>query len=319
VGEELLHNVSVAQAYRYLEEEKRYCATGHPLAITAPIDLVQLINEAKNDAERKGAEVLALVPTEEPLGRPFKFQPAWYDELKSRANEFNKLLGFGPSVLRALATQVQVEQLGIEVDAAWVPSDEWCYWFLHRQMNLTPRRITSHAVLPAQMEQQARLHGITLSRLAIMISEGLQLKHLSGSDEFACHFFSQNNFKWELKGAKQVPNLLKEDKRQITGDFAHNANGRIIAVHLIFDGTTERSLPSINIRKQQRYNRVLFSRTVNHWANHVSNAVPYRPSSTPRFSHTFTSLYSRSGNQVRFHQQDLRLAPLRDSKGPGHF
>ena len=32
-----------------------------------------------------------------------------------------------------------------------------------------------------------------------------------------------------------MENVNKQDRRQITGDIAHNAEGDVIAVHLIFD------------------------------------------------------------------------------------
>ena len=87
--------------------------------------------------------------------------------------------------MQAFANLVYAENLGIAPEEAWVPSKEWCSWFMHNVMHLTPRRITSHACTPQQVEEQERLHKITLQRLAIKFHEGMNIKHLSGSDEFA--------------------------------------------------------------------------------------------------------------------------------------
>lgn len=93
----------------------------------------------------------------------------------------------------------------------------------------------------------------------------MKVKHLSGSDEYACHLFSQAKWKWEKKGAKKMESLLGQDRRQITGDVAHNAEGTVIAVHAIFDGKTERSLPSHTNMSNPKFAKYLFSFTDNHW------------------------------------------------------
>jgi hypothetical protein len=63
---------------------------------------------------------------------------------------------------------------------------------------------------------------------------------------------------------------MKEDKRQLTGDFAHNAEGTIIGTHVIVYGETDRALANDTILKDPRFQYHLFSRTLNHWCDHTT-------------------------------------------------
>ncbi len=66
---------------------------------------------------------------------------------------------------------------------------------------------------------------------------------------------------------------LKEDKRQYTGDVCVNAVGDVVAVHAIFAGKTEKSLPSLQVRNDPRLAHFKFSVTTNHWADHTSKVA----------------------------------------------
>jgi hypothetical protein len=175
--------------------------------------------------------------------------------------------------VQSFATSIASKNLNIPLQSAWQPSKEWGLWFLNNIMKLTPRRITSHAVSAKESEEHERFHNITLQRLAIMFHEGLKLKHVSGSDEFGMHYFSQAKWKWDKKGSKKVERYMKEDKRQFTGDFAHNAEGTIIATHVIMDGKTDRALPHGTIRKDPKFQYYLFSRTVNLWCDDTTKCA----------------------------------------------
>ena len=262
--QKLDHQVSRATAFRYLAKEKELWNKGDACALLERVDLVDLINATRSEDKER----TLLMPKEEPMGRPHEFQPTWYPALAERCNKLQKLLGFGPHVVQAFAILVYADKMEMEPEMAWVPSIEWCYWFLHKIMDVTPRRITSHASTLTQKEEQEKLHKITLQRLAIKFSEGMKVKHLSGSDEFALHLFSHAKWKWEKKGAKKVESLLAQDRRQITGDIATNSEGTVIAVHCIFDGKTERSLPTRSILNDPMFALYLFSVTDNHWCNH---------------------------------------------------
>jgi len=194
---DLGHKVAPSTASRYLAMEKELYAKNDPSAVMKKPNLVELINLTRSEEK----ELKVLMITDEPRGRPHEFPPEWYPLLSERCSKMQKLLGFGPHIVQAFANLLQAEMLEVAPEEVWVPSEEWCYWFMHTQMGLTPRRITSHACTPQQVEEQERLHNITLQRLAIKFHEGMKIKHLSGSDEFAMHLFSHAKWKWEKKGA----------------------------------------------------------------------------------------------------------------------
>jgi hypothetical protein len=177
------------------------------------------------------------------------------------------------------------------------------------EMGLSWRRVTGSAVSIADQTKQDELHKLNLERLAIMLAgiDGppLQLKYLMGADEFGMHLFPHgelvrcgslclmrslhisnlsiheaalllsnaftDNYKWEEKGAQHVKTSLKEDKRQYTGDICVNALGQVVAVHQIFAGKGQRSLPSASV--MDKYPNFKFSVTSNHWANHESKVA----------------------------------------------
>ena len=85
------------------------------------------------------------------------------------------------------------------------------------------------------------------------------------------HLFPQAKWVWATKGSKHVTNPLKEDKRQYTRDIAHNANGEIIRVHMVFAGTTSKSLPDYQIRA--KYSHFQYGLSPNHWANHPTKVA----------------------------------------------
>jgi hypothetical protein len=176
---------------------------------------VQLINSTRcGDKERE-----MLIIEDEPHTRPQCFPEEWYPKLSEQCEQFMHLPGFGPHVVQSFATSMTAKNMSISLESGWQPSKEWV------------------------SAEQSEEHKITLSDS--LEEERLKLKHLSGSDEFGMHYLSQAKWKWEKVGAKRVENYMKEDTRQLMGDMAHNAEGDLIAVHTIFDGKTERSLPSL--------------------------------------------------------------------------
>ena len=79
---------------------------------------------------------------------------------------------------------------------------------------------------------------------------------------------------WVPKGVKHVQTSLKEDKRQYTGDVCVNAVGDVVAVHAIFAGKTEKSLPSLQVRNDPRLAHFKFSVTTNHWLREQDSLSP---------------------------------------------
>jgi hypothetical protein len=125
--------VSRATAFRYLAREKELYGAGKGFQ-TRP-DLAALLSSVKLEEK----QLKELLVEEEPeqqdsLGSPFTFQPAWYPELKLRCESIKRVMGFGPNVVAAFASAVHAQQLDIPLAEAWVPSKDWCYWFMHKQI-----------------------------------------------------------------------------------------------------------------------------------------------------------------------------------------
>ncbi|ORY11387.1 hypothetical protein BCR33DRAFT_829378 [Rhizoclosmatium globosum] len=99
----------------------------------------------------------------------------------------------------------------------------------------------------------------------------MPLTHLVGCDEFGAHIIPQGDRKWELKGAQHVDSMFSKDKRQYTGDLAIDAAGNVIAIHMIFAGKTDRSLPSSECR--ELFPKFVFHKTNNHWCDHASKVA----------------------------------------------
>ena len=279
VRADLGHEVSRATAYRYFEREKAlfdkdvlqgWTESG-PQALRRKPDVIALVN----DIDRARKEAKAMTVPDEPacvsVDRKFTFLPSWHAKLAKRCNELQDVMGFGVSIVQAFASEIYSEELLVPIAEAWVPSLEWCYWFLDKKLGLVKRRVTGSKASPEQQEIQQRLHLLNLQRLAILLHDGLNPKYIIGADEFGCHFFPHGNWKWEKKGAQHVTTSLKEDKRQYTGDIAHNAAGDIVCVHQIFAGKTTRSLPNPDVRA--KYPQFQFAHTLNHWANHETKVA----------------------------------------------
>ena len=66
-------------------------------------------------------------------------------------------------------------------------------------------------------------------------------------------------------GSKEVKSVVKEDRREYTGDITHNMDGDVVGVHQIWGGKYTSSLPHPQV--QQKYLSIKFSLSPNHWAN----------------------------------------------------
>ena len=117
---------------------------------------------------------------------------------------------------------------------------------------------------PGEARQTAQHHFATP---VVRIADGLDPKYIVGSDQFGMHLFPQASCMWVNTGDVEVKGSLAEDKRQYTGDIVHNARGDVIAVHAIFAGKTNASLPHAAVREDEKFSHFLFSHTPNHWAS----------------------------------------------------
>jgi hypothetical protein len=218
------------------------------------------------------AKSMETFPTVEPKlhnkrGASFKIDPLWYPTIKEECAEAEDTPGFGPEMVRAIAALVVVEKMALPVEDAgvWMPAKDWAYWFLRHELGYVLRRASGTPVSPEAASKQDALHKMTLQRLALRLDAGLKEEFVIGSDEFGLHLFPVSDYVWKKRGTKHVASALKEDKRQYTGDIAHNMAGQVVCVEQIWGGKTEASLPSPPKRAQ--YPHFLFATSVNHWAN----------------------------------------------------
>ncbi len=80
------------------------------------------------------------------------------------------------------------------------PSERWSFWFIHVQMHLSMWKVCGTPVSPQVMENQDKLHNITLQRLTVRIADGLDPKYMIGSDQFGMYLFPQDRGMWVHKG-----------------------------------------------------------------------------------------------------------------------
>lgn len=100
-------------------------------------------------------------------------------------------------------------QIMDEASARWMPSEDWCYWFMANKLDLVRRRVTGHQCNPEEQEVQRRIHEANLRKLALFLSRGGERRYIFGSDEFGLHLFPHYKYKWEKKGAEHVTSDLK--------------------------------------------------------------------------------------------------------------
>lgn len=275
VLQNLHHAISDTTAWRQLRDELRlwnlpapdkYSIDGRQCLRERP----KMVKVIMNDLVQTRREAQAMNSDTEPCfhqGRPFVFLEVWYQLLIETLEDVLDIPGFGPDMVAYYAANIYREKMALDCDdGEWVPSTSWCTWFITKKMGLTPLRQNGAPITKEQAVKAEALHKVTQQKIAIARADGLEDKFIMGADEFGMHFFPQGPWRWAKKGSKNTGNLLKEDKRQYTGDVAHNARGDIVCVHQIFAGLTNRSLPDEAIRSQ--FPQFQFAVTSNHWANH---------------------------------------------------
>jgi hypothetical protein len=75
--------------------------------------------------------------------RSFAFSPEWYPDLVKMCNASLDMLGFGPEIVLALATDVYARKMLIDVKDTllYTPSQSWAYWFMRNKLGLHLRKI----------------------------------------------------------------------------------------------------------------------------------------------------------------------------------
>ena len=103
-----------------------------------------------------------------------------------------------------MSPQLTLTYVSIFCQTPWRPQVDWCRWFMRKHLNLVPRRITGTMATPAQLEAQARIRKRNHQRLAILLDNGMDPHHLTASDEWGCHYFMIDKWRWEVRGSDSV-------------------------------------------------------------------------------------------------------------------
>ena len=218
---------------RWLRKDKRKTAVGE--GIKHPLDIETLLK-----AER--AEIVEMFKDEpslvEAAGGKFKFEPAWYDELKVEAVELEETAGFGPSTICSIARRIYVRHKKDSVDAVppeldWMPSTDWGLWFLHKHMDYVVRRVVTEPISPEAAAKQRELHEINIDRICIdLLEKGVPLWAIYALDEAGCFLWPSTHYVWIKKGSDRATRANSDDKRQVTIGIVHNAEGQIIFIQV---------------------------------------------------------------------------------------
>ena len=86
--------------------------------------------------------------------------------------------------MAADASLIYATHMNLDIDdpAIWVPSERWCFWFLSEIAGYVKRRVTQVVSSIEQIEVHKRVHEYNVRQIAYLISKGMKLKYLSGSD-----------------------------------------------------------------------------------------------------------------------------------------
>eukprot|EP00854_Cymbomonas_tetramitiformis_P017630 gene17630-20999_t len=140
-------------------------------------------------------------------------------------------------------------------------------------LQYVPRVPTSKHELPKDWEAQGHLFAY---RLAWMMRTMKVPPELGiAFDHMGLQIFPIRGQTWAQHGATNVSSFGLDDKRQITGVLVDVMTGDVLGMELIFTGKTDRCLPDISLRREERFRRWHFTQTDNHWANQRTNLEMY--------------------------------------------
>ena len=123
--------------------------------LSRPIRHQSQISGFRNQLGADRAYVRGTMVDKEPVlrtknGRSFAFSPEWYPDLVKMCNASLDMLGFGPEMVLALATEVYATKMLIDDKDApmYTPSQPWAYWFMRNKLGLRLRKIVGAPVTP---------------------------------------------------------------------------------------------------------------------------------------------------------------------------
>ncbi len=220
-----------------------------------------MLQEHKQKTANRGAT------SHEPTGRPVVFPLEWFDEVKEKLATMKTFAGFGTLHVAAIVTMVHSQKLGQEPGfVPFHPSPEWCRWFLKHIMKLSLRAVTSK-VVERGSEVRDLLSEMLIFALAMDLKDGVLPCFMIAHDEFGNNFFPPTDKIWEEVGSPHVYCNGHDDKRQYTGCLSVAADGTLVNYQVIFEGKTERSLPSEVARNKFNKFEILYQTSLNHWSN----------------------------------------------------
>lgn len=202
--------------------------------------------------------------TSGPKGRPFIFDPDKYDDAKARVMPYINSPNFGPAVVSLLIGRLFSE---LYPGQHWTPSDSWAWFFIVKVMGLRYRRVTTKAFSTSSLEAQKSMFAELLDNMAVEVARTtMSPTQIISHDEVGCMLVPSRDYAYTDAGEKHPASVGADDKRQYTITLGFNFAGDILPMDVIFEGTTERSLPSPEIRA--RYGgEFVFHTSANHWSN----------------------------------------------------
>ena len=131
-----------------------------------------------------------------------------------------------------------------------------------RRMGFTKRRANSTSkVLPLEFDALKEQFLIDINSIVVM--EDIPEQLVINWDQTAMKIVPSSAWTMEKKGTKRVEISAADDKRQITAVFACALSGCFLPMQLMYQGTTERCLPS-NVPFPANWH---ITYTANYWSN----------------------------------------------------
>lgn len=145
-------------------------------------------------------------------------------------------------------------------------SRSWVRKFLWQTMGMSFKKHTTAAQkMPKDWEQQWEYYILRIALLAMQYNIPPEL--FVNSDQTAVWFVPTNGQRtYEKRGATEVRIMGLDDKRNMTAVPSGAASGHLLAMQLIYGGTTERSLPRPDLLRDARAKGHHITNTANHWS-----------------------------------------------------
>jgi hypothetical protein len=145
-------------------------------------------------------------------------------------------------------------------------SDSWIYRQLHDKLGYSHRAATAAAQKPPE-EWESKVLDMNLRVSSITHEYGTPESLVINADQTGVRFLPARGYNWAKVGAKAVPVIGADDKRQFTVMMAAADDGAMLAPQLVFQGTTARSLPPASVASDEAFSAWHFTHSKNHWSN----------------------------------------------------